>query len=222
MPIYVLPTLLALLLFALARSLIATVYSFVDFNTANALALVWDGETATRPRFFTPETYAANQGWGDTTSPEVAARARAARICCAVLTVLTGLAALLAFAIWRRERMGRDHERVSSVADDADEVERKEVGGREVVEMEDRGRAELGAVKGDGGMHEASGRPLHEMEAGAGAHEVEGRYLCEVEGTHAHEMAGDEGRRMVYEMDASEPAQRKEREEGERKWEQWP
>ncbi|KKY26354.1 hypothetical protein UCDDS831_g01429 [Diplodia seriata] len=126
---------------ALVRTLVATCYAFADFNRAAALALAWDGDVdgASFPSFFTPETYAANQGWGDGTSPGVAARAKAARGCCAALTGLAG---------------------------------------------------------------------MHEMEgSGAGAHEVQGRQIHEMEGGGG---GGGEGRhqqqRRVYEMDATESA----------------
>lgn len=153
----------------------------------------------------------------------MAARARAARVCCAVLTAFTGLAGLLVLAAWRRERLGRKesgHERVGSVAEGDDE--RKEVEGREVMEMEHRQRAELGEGK-DGHVHEAGGKQVHEMEGGVGAQEVEGRHVYEVEGTHAHEMSAGEGNgaaRTVYEMDASEPSWR--RGDDDSKWERYP
>lgn len=213
LPLRPLPTLTFLLAFAFMRSLVATCYAFTDFDAANALALAWDGEFDTRPSFFTPETYAANQGWGDGTSPQVANRAAAARGCCAALTALAGVGLLAALAVWRKERMvlGQRGERVGSVGGGGEGEEGggaagfkagEEVEGREVVEMgEGRRVVELA---GSDGRHEAEGKQMHEMEGGAGAHEVQGAQI--------HEMAGgEEQQRRVYEMDASEDAVKWER-----------
>ncbi|OJD30562.1 uncharacterized protein BKCO1_5900032 [Diplodia corticola] len=210
------PARLALALVALARTLAATAYAFADFDRATALALPWDGvvDSASFPSFFTPETYASNQGFGDDTSPDVAARAAGARACCAAMVGLAGVGVVGGLVGWRGERRGRmgrrdvgerlgggeggDEEGSGLRGDGGVEVE-----GREVVEMmgDQRVRAELGAG-GGGGVFEVQGKQMHEMEgagAGAGAHEVQGRPI--------HEMEAEEGhRRWVYEMDASEEA----------------
>ncbi|KAF9630893.1 hypothetical protein BFW01_g1455 [Lasiodiplodia theobromae] len=217
-PLRPLPTLTFLLAFAFMRSLVATCYAFTDFDAADALALAWDGEFDTRPSFFTPETYAANQGWGDGTSPQVANRAAAARGCCAALTALAGVGLLAVLVVWRKERMVVGRERVGSVGGGEGEGEGgaggfktgEEVEGREVVEMGEGRRVELA---GSDGRHEAEGKQMHEMDGGgAGAHEVQG--------TQIHEMAGgEEQQRRVYEMDASEAALRG---EDAVKWERHP
>ncbi|GME39708.1 uncharacterized protein LTHEOB_1980 [Neofusicoccum parvum] len=189
-----LPTLTATLAFALARSIAASAYAFADFDRANALALPWDGDFASRPAFFTPETYAANQGWGDGTSPGVAAQARTARALCAATAALAGAAVLAVLAAWRRVRMGGPDalERVGSGGPE----EVGEVGGREVVELEHRERAELGA--GKEGAHEVGGKPVHEVEGEGGAWELEGGRVYEM-GAGGEEGVG----RRVYEMEGT-------------------
>ncbi|KAL1639299.1 hypothetical protein SLS58_008012 [Diplodia intermedia] len=209
-PIPPTPTLALLAAVALVRTLVATCYAFADFNRANALALAWDGEVASAsfPPFFTPETYAANQGWGDGTSPGVAARAAAARGCCAALTAFAGVAAVAGLVGWRRERVareaGRERLRGEGEGGGGGGGGGEEVEGREVVELmgDQRGRGELGGS--NVALYEAEGKQRHEMEgSGAGAHEVQGRQIHEMEG------GGGEGRhqqRRVYEMDATESA----------------
>ncbi|KAL0257741.1 hypothetical protein SLS55_006904 [Diplodia seriata] len=199
---------------ALVRTLVATCYAFADFNRAAALALAWDGDVdgASFPSFFTPETYAANQGWGDGTSPGVAAQAKAARGCCAALTGLAGVGVVVGLRAWRAER-GKGRERLRGEEEEGGEGGGgggEEVEGREVVELMGDQRGGPGELGGSNvALYEAEGKQMHEMEgSGAGAHEVQGRQIHEMEGGGGG--GGGERRhqqqRRVYEMDATESA----------------